>query len=298
MSRPCIASPWSLPGVLRSVAPSLPLRCAPSPFTRSLSPAARPLPRLRFPAPGGEGPPAEEAPASMPAQEPSWPASCLSSPRASCPRLLAGPGVRASPHRSRALRRPALRPPGSASSTSRACAVQLRSLALVAAHGSWVALRPLRASRLRGRGFASYAATPPPSSTPLPPWEACPCCPLRSLDAPPPLLRCGALRWPAPCGPSHPWQDGQGSIPAHGQPPGWSHGNGNLPAIAVSKGGASRTGLILVAAFQGQSVPHSLGASGATAGHPWQTFAAPALAWSLPGRHGRFRSAWLAGKPR
>ncbi len=212
--RPWIAPPWSLPGDLRSVAPSLRLRCAPSPFTRSLSPAARPLPRLSLPAPGGLGPPAEEAPASLPAPEPPWPASCLTSPRASCPRLVAGPGSRTSPHGSRALRRPARRPPGSASSTSRACAVQLRTLALVAAQGSWVALRPLRASRLRGRGCASYAATPPPSGTPLPPWGACPRCPLRSLDASPPSLRFGRLRWPAPCGPCHPWQDGQGSLPA------------------------------------------------------------------------------------
>ena len=256
------------------------------------------LPRLRLPAPGGEGPPAEDAPASLPAQEPSWPASCLSSTRASCPRLVAGPGSRTSPHGSRALRRPARRPPGSASSTSRACAVQHRSLALVAAQGSWVAFCPLRASRLRGRGFASYAATPPPSGTPLPPWVPHPRCPLQSLHAPPPLLRCGALRWPAPCGLSHPWQDGQGSLPARGLAPGILHGKGHIPAIAVSKGGASPTGLILVAAFQGQSVPHSHGASGASAGHPWQAFAAPALALSLPDRHGRLRSAQLAGKPR
>ena len=118
------------------IPPPAPLRggCGSPSLVRCALVAA--LPRLRLPAPSGEGPPAEEAPASLPAPEPSWPASCLSSPRASCPRLLAGPGVRASPHRSRALRRPALRPPGSASSTSRACAVQLRSLALVAAHGS------------------------------------------------------------------------------------------------------------------------------------------------------------------
>ena len=172
------------------------------------------LPRLRLPAPGGEGPPAKEAPASLPAQEPSWPASCLTSPRASCPRLVAGPGVRTAPHRSRALRRPALRPPGSASSTSRACAGQLRSLTPWPASSSWVALCPLRASRLRGRGFARYAATPPPSGTPLPVWGRGPHRCLRSLDASPPSLRFGRLRWPAPCGPSRPWQDGQGSIPA------------------------------------------------------------------------------------
>ena len=177
------------------------------------------LPRLRLTAPGGEMPPAEDAPASLPAPVPSWPASCLSSPRDSCPRLVAGPGSLTSPHGSRALRRPARRPPGSASSTSRACAVQLRSLALVAAHRSWVALRPLRASRHRSRGCASYAATPPPSGTPLPSWGPCQRCPLRSLHAPPPLLRCGALRWPAPCGPGHPWQDGQGSIPARRSAP-------------------------------------------------------------------------------
>ena len=118
------------------IPPPAPLRggCGSPSLVRCALVAA--LPRLRLPAPSGEGPPAEEAPASLPAQEPSWPASCLSSPRASCPRLVAGPGSRTSPHRSRALRRPARRPPGSASSTSRACAVQLRSLALVAAHGS------------------------------------------------------------------------------------------------------------------------------------------------------------------
>ena len=259
--RPWIAPPWSLPGDLRSVAPSLRLRCAPSPFTRSLSPAARPLPRLSLPAPGGLGPPAEDAPASLPAPEPPWPASCLTSPRASCPRLVAGPGVRTSPHGSRAL-------------------------------------RPLRASRLRGRGCASYAATPPPSGTPLPPWGACPRCPLLSLHAPPPLLRCGALRWPAPCGPCHPWQDGQGSIPARRSAPNRSQGTGHLTAFAVHKGGASRTGLISVAASGGSSGSPSHGASGATARHPWQAFAAPAFALSLPGRHGRLRSAALAGKPR
>ena len=118
------------------IPPPAPLRggCGSPSLVRCALVAA--LPRLRLPAPSGEGPPAEEAPASLPAPEPSWPASCLSSPRASCPRLVAGPGSRTSPHGSRALRRPALRPPGSASSTSRACAVQLRSLALVAAHGS------------------------------------------------------------------------------------------------------------------------------------------------------------------
>ena len=218
--RPCIAPPWSLPGVLRSSAPSLRLRCAPATFIRSLTPAARPLPRLRFPAPGGKDAPAEDAQASMPAQEPPWPASCLVSPRASCPRLVAGPGVRTAPHRSRALRRPALRPPGSASSTSRACAGQLRPLTALPASSSWVALCPLRASRLRGRGFARYAATPPPSGTPLPVRGRGPPRCLRSLDAPPPSLRFGALRWPAPCGPSRPWQDGQGSLPARRQAPG------------------------------------------------------------------------------
>ena len=189
-------------------------------FVRSFTPAARPLPRLRFPAPGGKDAPAEDAQASMPAQEPPWPASCLVSPRASCPRLVAGPGVRTAPHRSRALRRPALRPPGSASSTSRACAGQLRPLASLPTHSSWVALCPLRASRLRGRGFARYAATPPPSGTPLPVRGRGPHRCLRSLDASPPSLRFGRLRWPAPCGPSRPWQDGQGSLPARRQAPG------------------------------------------------------------------------------
>ena len=219
-SRPCIAPPCSLPCPLRSVAPSLRLRCAAATLTRSLTAGTRPLPRLRLPAPGGEGPPAEEAQASLPAQEPSWPASCLASPRASCPRLVAVPGGRTSPHRSRALRRPALRPPGSASSTSRACAGQLRPLTPWPASSSWVALCPLRASRLRGRGFARYAATPPPSGTPLPVRGRGPHRCLRSLDASPPSLRFGRLRWPAPCGPSRPWQDGQGSIPARRQAPG------------------------------------------------------------------------------
>ena len=169
-SRPCIAPPCSLPCPLRSVAPSLRLRCAAATLTRSLTAGTRPLPRLRLPAPGGEGPPAKEAPASLPAQEPPWPASCLTSPRASCPRLVAGPGDRTAPHRSRALRRPALRPPGSASSTSRACAGQLRPLTALPSSASCISSCPLRAGRLRGHGFASYAVTPPPPDTPLPSW--------------------------------------------------------------------------------------------------------------------------------
>ena len=124
--------------------------------------------------------------------------------------------------------------------------------------------------------------------------------PLASVRAAPLArsLRFGRLRWPARCGPGRPWQTGQVSIPARGLAPGMLHGKGHIPAIAVRKSGASRTGLILVAAFQGKSVPHSLGAIMATAGHLWQTFAAPALALSLPDWHGRFRSASLAGKPR
>ena len=234
----------------------------------------------------------------MPAQEPPWPASCLVSPRASCPRVVAGPGVRTARHRSRALRRPARRPPGSASSTSRACAGPLRSLTALPASRSWVALCPLRASRLRGRGFARYAATPPPSGTPLLVRGRRPPRCLPSLNAPPPSLRFGRLRWPAPCGPSRPWQDGQGSIPARRWAPSRLSGPGCHMAAAVNQGGASRCGLILVAGFGGQASRSGSGNIGAIARHPWQTFAAPAFALNLRGRPGRLRSARSPRKPR
>ena len=111
------------------------------------------------------------------------------------------PVVETSSPWSRALRGPALRPAGSAS-FARRCARRPPPVArfLVAA-SVVVAFCPLRAGRLRGSRFASCAATPPPSSTPLPLLGRRARRPLLSLDATPPSLRVGRLRWPAPCGP-------------------------------------------------------------------------------------------------
>ena len=102
---------------------------------------------------------------------------------------------------SRALRGPALRTAGYAS-FARRCARRPSPVArtLVAASVG-VAFCPLRAGRLRGSGFASFAATPPPSSTPLGWLGRRGRRSLPSLDASPPSLRVGRLRWPAPCGP-------------------------------------------------------------------------------------------------
>ena len=118
------------------------------------------------------------------------------------PSPLGGVPVPAPPsHRSRALRGPALRTAGSASFARRCARWPSPVARSLVAERVGVAFCPLRAGRLRGSGFASCAATHPPSSTPLPLLGRKASRSLLSLDASPPSLRVGRLRWPAPCGP-------------------------------------------------------------------------------------------------